>query len=270
MNIFKFEFKRLFKSSIIWSLVCGALLVMFVAFFPSMKGSGMQELLDAKLDALPSSILEAFNIGDTMDFTNISDYLAYSIQYIGMAAGVYGAILGVSALIKEESEGTIEFLYSKPTTRSKILIAKLLSSAAIFSMFIFITSIITMIATYIVKPKEVSIISVVMDIKLIFIGIAFLGFIFMAIGFLISVFIKSGKQATSIALGVYFTTYVIGILGKMQENLKVLLYLSPSEYVVPSNIIKNGFEDRYVISGVIIIIFCLTLSYFIYNKKDLA
>ena len=45
----------------------------------------------------------------------------------------------------------------------------------------------------------------------------------MSIGFLISVFIKSAKQATSIALGVFFTTYVIGILGKIQENLKVLL-----------------------------------------------
>ena len=41
-----------------------------------------------------------------------------------MAGGVYAAILGVSALVKEESEGTIEFLYSKPVTRSKIVTAK--------------------------------------------------------------------------------------------------------------------------------------------------
>lgn len=270
MNMFKFEFKRLFKSAIVWSAVCSALVVMFISFFPSMKNSGMQALVGEKLDALPSSILEAFNITNTMDFTNISDYLSYSIQYIGMAAGIYGAILGVSALIKEESEGTIEFLYSKPTTRSRILIAKLLASVAIYSMFIIITSIVTIVITAIVKPSEVELMPVIMNIKVIFIGIALLGLIFMAIGFLISVFIKSAKQATSIALGVFFTTYIIGILGKMQDNLSGLLYLSPSDYVVPSNIIRDGFEARYVISGIIIIIVSLILTYLIYNKKDLA
>lgn len=57
MNMFKFEFKRLFKSAIVWSAVCSALVVMFIAFFPSMKDSGMKALVGEKLDALPSSIL---------------------------------------------------------------------------------------------------------------------------------------------------------------------------------------------------------------------
>lgn len=270
MNIFKFEFRRLFKSAIMWSLVCSALIVMFMAFFPSMKDMGMQELVGEKLGALPSGMLEAFNINATMDFSNISDYLGYAIQYIGMAGGIYGAILGVSALIKEESEGTIEFLYSKPVTRRKIVTAKIFSSVAIFFIFIAITTIITMISASIVKPSDVELTSVLKDIKIIFVGITLLGLIFMSIGFLISVLIKSAKSATSIAIGVFFTTYVIGVLGKMQEDLDWLLYLSPSDYVVPSNIIKNGFEAKYVITGILIIIVSVALTYFIYNKKDLA
>ena len=95
MNIFKFEFKRLLKSCIIWSLVCGA------------------------------EILKAFNIDSSMDFTDIFNYLGYAIQYIAMASAVYGAILGVNSLISEESQGTIEFLYSKPINRLKIVTSKL-------------------------------------------------------------------------------------------------------------------------------------------------
>lgn len=270
MNMFKFEFKRLFKSAMVWSLVCGGLILMFLTFFPSMKNSGMQELMGAKLDALPASVLEAFNIQSTTDFTNISDYLAYTIQYIGMAAGIYGAMLGVSALIKEESEGTIEFLYAKPVTRSKIVTSKLLASVAIFCSFIIVTSAITMLVASVVKPTEVELTKVIMDTKLIFSGIAFMGLIFLALGFLISVFIKSAKQATSIAIGVFFTTYVIGILGKMKESLKVLLYLSPSDYVTPGNIINNGFETKYIIFGVVIMVVSIAVTYFVYNKKDLA
>ena len=121
MNIFKFEFKRQFKSLIIWSIVCSALVIMFMALFPSMKDMGMQELVGDKLGAMPSTLLEAFNIDEMMDFSNIKDYMGYCLQYIVMAAGIYGLILGASALSKEEKDGTIEFLYSKPITRNKIV-----------------------------------------------------------------------------------------------------------------------------------------------------
>ena len=97
MNMFKFEFKRLLKSSMIWALVCSALVVMFMSFFPSMKEMGIQELVGAKLESLPDTFLEAFNISGTTDFSNISDFSAYVLQYIIMAGGVYAAILGVSA-----------------------------------------------------------------------------------------------------------------------------------------------------------------------------
>ena len=112
VNIFKFEFKRQFKSLIIWTTVCSALVVLFMALFPSMKEMGMQELVGSKLEVLPEAFLEAFNISGATDFSNISDFSAYVLQYIIMVGGIYAAILGVSALVKEESEGTIEFLYS--------------------------------------------------------------------------------------------------------------------------------------------------------------
>lgn len=270
MNMFKFEFKRLFKSAIVWSLVCSALITMFLAFFPSMKDMGMQELIGDKLDGLSVKMLEAFNINAAMDFSNISQYIAYVIQYIGMAAGIYGAILGVSALTKEENEGTIEFLYSKPVTRSQIVTSKILSSVAVFLMFIVIITITTMGVSAIVKPADAELMTVMMDIKTIFVGITFLGLIFMAIGFLISVLIKLSKSATTIAIGVFFTTYVVGVLGKMQENLNWLLYFSPSEYVGAASLLDNGFELKYIIIGITIIVVSLIGTYVIYNRKDLA
>ena len=186
MNVFKFEFRRLLKSAIIWSVVCVGLVIMFMALFPSMKDSGMQDIVATKLDALPPALLEAFNLEEALDFSNISDYLAYAIQYISMAAGIYGIILGISALVKEESEGTIEFLYSKPITRSKIVTSKLLSSAIIFYLFIAIVGAVTMGVSMAVKPEEIEIMTLLMDIKTLFIGMAFLGYIFMALDFIIS------------------------------------------------------------------------------------
>lgn len=268
MNIFKFEFKRLLKGSIIWSLVCGALVLMFMLFFPSMKEMGMQELVFSKMDALPEAFLEAFNISGATDFSNIADFSAYVLQYIIMAGGVYATILGVSALVKEESEGTIEFLYSKPVTRNKIVTSKLLSNGLIFFMFLMIVGSIAMAISAVVKPEDVEMMSMLMDIKRLFIGMALIGYIFMAIGFLISVFIKSSKQAIPIALGIFFASYVLGIFSKLQERLSGFIYLSPFDYAVPSEIIRNGFEMKFVIIGLCIIIVSIVATYLVYNRKD--
>lgn len=270
MNMFKFELKRLLKGSIIWAFVCSALIVMFMLFFPSMKDMGIQELVGSKLEALPEAFLEAFNISGATDFSNIADFSAYVLQYIIMAGGVYAAILGVSALVKEESDGTIEFLYSKPVTRSNIIAAKLLASIVIFFIFLIILGAVTMIVSAVVKPENIGMIDMLMDIKTLYIGMAFIGYIFMAIGFLISVFIKSAKKAIPIALGVFFASYVIGIFSKLQDRLSGFIYLSPFDYASPSKIIKNGFETKFIVLGLCIIFISITITYFIYNKKDFS
>jgi len=209
MNIFRFEFKRLLKSCIMWSLVCGALIILFMALFPTMENSGMKDILSTKLDAIPSDLLKTFNIDAGLDFTDIFDYLGYAIQYVAMASAVYGAILGVNALIKEESEGTIEFLYSKPITRTKIVTAKLCSVALIYYVYIIILSIFTMGVCYVVKPEDVEVMELIINIKSVFIGISLLGFIFMSLGMLISALIKSDKGAIPISIGIFFVSYFL-------------------------------------------------------------
>ena len=270
MNIFKFEFKRQFKSLIIWSIVCSALVIMFMALFPSMKDMGMQELVGDKLGAMPSTLLEAFNIDEMMDFSNIKDYMGYCLQYIVMAAGIYGLILGASALSKEEKDGTIEFLYSKPITRNKIVTSKLLASIVIIFIFIFIIGLVTMAIGIIVKPEDIKTIDLLMDIKIMYIGMAMLSYTFMSIGFLLSMIIKARTNVTAVALGVFFASYFVGVLGKLKESFEWLIYFSPTDYFIPAKIFKDGFELRYVIVATVLILVSIVGTYIIYNKKDLG
>lgn len=269
MNIFKFEFRRLLKSAIIWSLVCGGLAVLFMALFPSMKNMGMESLVNDKMDALPSDILKAFNIDESMDFSNIYNYFAYCIQYIAMASAVYGSILGVNALIREESQGTIEFLYSKPITRAKIVTAKLASISVIFLVYIMIVFILTIGICYSVKPEDIESIDLLINIKSVFIGVLILGYIFMSIGLLISSIIKSDKGAISISIGIFFISYFLGIISKLKESFEWMKYFSPFDYYAPSLIISDGFEVRFIILGLVIILFSIVGSYTIYRKKNM-
>lgn len=270
MNIFKFEFKRQFKSLMIWSIICSTLVILFMALFPSMKEMGMQDLVGEKLGSLPPAVLEAFNISGMMDFSNIKDFMSYCLQYLVIAMSVYGAILGVSALSKEEKEGTIEFLYSKPITRSKIVTSKILSSALIIFILIVIVGIVTMVMGTIVKPEDLETMDLLMDIKTLYLGAALIAYTFMALGFLISVLINPRSNVTAVALGTFFASFFMGVIGKMKDGLEWLIYLSPTDYFIPAKILNDGFEIKYIAIALVIIIVSIAGTYVIYNKKDLG
>lgn len=268
MNIFKMEFKKGFKSLMLWSIICVALTVLFMSMFPSMKDSGMQELVNTKMDALPPAMLEAFNLKDIPDFTKLNQYFAYVFQYIVIAGCIYAGMLGAKSLIKEESEGTIEFLYAQPVSRNKILTMKILSSLLLFYIFIVITAVASMVIALAVKPSDLKVIDVIMDFKLLFGGFFLIGVVFMAMGFLISVLIKNVRLAMPVSTGIFFVTYLLGMFSGMIDKLEFLKYFSPFHYAVPSELIKKGIHTTNIVLSILIIVCSITATYTIYRKKD--
>lgn len=269
MNIVNFEVKRHLKSSIVWSLVCGAIIILFMAFFPSMESSGIQELVGEKLGAFPDGLMEAFGLDDMVDFTDIMQYLAYTIQYISMAIAIYALILGSNALLSEEAEGTIEFLYAQAVSRNKIVASKMLSNAYLLFQCIFIVGFLTMAVSAIFKPEHYEIVNLLMDIKEVFIGIAFVSYTYFSIGLLLSTILKPSQNTTSISIGVFFITYVLGVLSRLRDNLEGLKFLSPFDYALPMDIVRYGWERKYIFAGIIIILVSISTTFYIYYKKDM-
>lgn len=269
MNIFQFEVKRLFKSSLIWSLVCGAIIVLFMSFYPSMKDSGIQELVETKLGAFPEGFREVFGLNEMVDFTDIIQYMAYVIQYIAMAASIYGAILGVNALLEEEIDGTIEFLYAQPVSRSQIVAYKILSRVFLLLIYICITGLIAMLISILFKNEGIDTLKMLMDIKDIFIGMSFVSYIFFAVGLLLSTILKTTVNSTATSIGVFFITYVIGVLSKIRDGLEPLRYFSPFDYAMPMDLVKRGWDVKHIILGSSIIIISIIGTFVIYNRKDM-
>lgn len=268
MNIFKMEVKKGLKSLFIWSIICSLLIALFMSMFPSMKDSGMQELVNTKMEAIPKAMLEAFNLKDVTDFSKLNQYFAYVFQYIFIAGCIYAGILGSKSLIKEESEGTIEFLYAQPVSRTKIVTMKLLSSFILFYLFIIIMAIVSTVVAIIVKPEDLKIIDLIIDMKLLFSGFFLVGTVFMCIGFLTSVLVHHLRLAMPLSIGVFFVTYLLGVFAGMIEKLKFLKYFSPFHYAVPAEVIKYGFDKTNIVLAFVSSILCVALTYFIYRRKD--
>lgn len=104
---------------------------------------------------------------------------------------------------------------------------------------------------------------------LLTVAIGAISLIFLFVGILLSTIMKSSRNGISIALGLFFATYFIGIISKLKENLGFLKYFSPSEYFTPGEIIKNGFESKFIIILLLIVIISLITSISVYKRKDL-
>ena len=72
-----------------------------------------------------------------------------------------------------------------------------------------------------------------------------------------------------ISIGIFFVSYFLGIIGKLKDSFNWLKYFSPFDYYDPSEILKDGFEVKFIIIGICVIIISIISSYFIYGKKDM-
>lgn len=270
MNIVAMELKRRMRGMLIWSAVISGIMILFLAFFPSFKDSGMMELINAKLDAMPEGFLQAMNL-NSVDFSDIVQYFTYCYQYVLMASCIYAAMLGAGALVEEESEGTISFLYAKPVSRTNIVSAKLLGILATYWAFVIITGALSMLLCVFFKPAETDTLQMLSSLKLVFVYGFTMELIYLSIGFLISIALHTLKQATPISIGIFFVTYFAGIASKLTADAEFLRWFAPVFYFEPADVAKNGYvpDTGVLIVTAALIVVPILLSYVFYNKKDL-
>ncbi|MFA9380253.1 MAG: ABC transporter permease subunit [Acetanaerobacterium sp.] len=201
------------------------------------------------------------------------DFFGYTYQYVLIACGIYAALLGAQALAKEESDGTIEYLYAQPITRAQIVWQKLLACLASYALFVLTLSLTAGILFALLKPKDVAFVGLMTDMKLLMGGTLLSGAVFLCAGLMISTLLRSAGHATAVANGMVFFTYILGILSKMfsdkAEWAKGLIYLSPLDYAMPLDVLRHGFDAGRMLTGVTIIVVTTALAFYFYSKKDL-
>lgn len=269
MTLLKLEFKSLFRGMLVWGGILALMLIVFMAFFPFMESSVIQDLVGRKPDAVSSPLVEVFGLGDTPEFNNITVYFAYIMQYINIVIAIYAGILGTNALIKEETDGTIEYLYAQVITRNRIVAGKFLANFCTYGFLVFLLWMVSASLNLVFSSGKQEVIEMLLNVNRIYMGTFLIGFIFMTMGFLVSVKLPNAKQTFGWAMAMVFGTSIIGVLSTLVDPVDFLKYLSPLDLFKPNLIIISGFNMKAVglWSGVMILV--MTLTFVLYKKKDL-
>ncbi len=269
MNQFKMDFRRNFKSLLVWACVTAAVSALITALYPSMMQSDMLALMNAKLASLPQEMVAALHM-EGQDIRELPQYFAYMFQFVAMASCIYAGTLGFTALSREESEGTIEFLYAQPRRRAQIVSAKLASACVSCLVFFAAVGFASVLACVGVKPQELSLIDLVTPVKMVLLGTMIAGYTYLFIGFAVSVFLKKARHAALMAVGLFFLLYILGSIPAMAGVLDFLKWISPINYFIPNEVVVGGIITRNALICLGIMAVCAGVTYTVYQKKDFA
>lgn len=268
-DVIKFEIFRHSRTLLVWCIIMSLIVVLMMSFYPMMQNSAMEEVLNAKMDAIPDSLKKSFGIDVLSDLTKIGNYFAYTFQYMLIGICIFASMFGLNSLLKEEGDGSIEFLYAQPITRSKVVTSKLIANLILVSVLVIVTMIVSMVTCAILIPEDGNLTELMTHLKLIGVSTLLTSWVYLSVGFFLSATIRNPGMATTGFFGLFFLTYLTDMISKIVEDLEFLKYVTPFHYADPSELIRHGYQYIYLILSVSIIAVSIALCHIIYRRKDL-
>ena len=259
-TLFLHEIKRNKISLIVWSYALAFMLGVCVFIYPEMQ-TQMGDLSAMFSDM--GAFTEAFGM-DTLNFGEFMGYFGVEVgNTLGLGGALMAGIVGISALSKEERDGTSELLLAMPVTREWIVFEKLLFSA--FHIFL------VNAAAVIFSTVGIVAIGVEADggkIALIFLSNFIMQLEIMAITFGISAFLT--KNSIGIGIGISFGLYFLNILSNLEDSLEFIGKITPFAYANSGYIIEHGSIDAWpLVMGLVLTALGIATAFARYTKKDI-
>lgn len=260
MTIFFHEFKRDRVRLIVWAAAIAFMLGISIIIYPQMTSQleGMGDMFSEM-----GGFSEAFNM-DKINFGEFRGYFAVECgNVLGLGGALFAALIGITALSKEERDRTAEFLLTHPVSRSHVTAQKLL---AVMAQVVILNAAVVLVAVLATLAIGESI-----DGKLFF--NVFLGYLLMqleiaCVTFGLSAFIRGG--GIGIGLGLAFVLYFMNILANLTDSAEFLRYITPFSYADGTAIVSSGaIEVKYLIPGIAYALIGVAAAFIKYERKDI-
>ncbi len=243
----------------------------------------------------------ALSFGQSSNFEpNAYDFMYYTLEIFSFIIIIYCVVLGSNMIAGEQANGTLKLLAIRPYTRNKLLASKIIATMFFMIIFTALSAIITFIAgAAIYGTSSLPMLAVFnaetafITTPLVMIAIYLLSlilriFVYISIAFAISTIFKSHVGATTISILSYFVTLLFAFFLAAKpifkyiplNNIDFFKYLGGGTFISSSGIsLQNMFvspilpDTGFIFSIVMIsisIVFILSTTFIVFNKRDIA
>lgn len=261
MTVFFHELRQSKTALMIWSAAISFMLGVCVIIYPEMSTQmGDISAMFADMGAFSSAFgMDQLNFGEFMGYFGIE-----CGNTLGLGGALFAAIVGISALAKEEKEKTAEFLLTHPISRTRIITEKLFAA---FSQ-VFILNI-AAVAVTVLCMLIVNVEGDASTMTLIFLAYFILQLEICAVTFGLSAFLRRGELG--VGLGLVFVSYFLNIIANLTEDLEFIKYITPFGYADGAYIIsEKAIDIKYLAIGILFSVIGIVAAFLKYRKKDIT
>lgn len=261
MTILKHELRQGRASLLIWTAAISFLLGVCVLIYPEMAKQ-MGEISTMFADM--GSFSQAFGM-DKVSFGEFSGFFAVECgNVLGLGGAFFAALLGITALAKEEKEHTAEFLLSHPVSRTAVVAGKL--GAILFQLFVLdlAAALITLLSMAMIRETLPA-----STLALLFSAYFLMQAETAAITFGISAFLRRGGMGMGLGLAALF--YFLNLISNMLEETRFLKYFTPFGYAEGADILADhSIRAEYLAAGMALSLTGVFLAFWQYRRKDIG
>ncbi len=246
-----------------WAIAIASFISLNLAFYPTFKKQQAQ--LEQSLSQIPESAKALFS--DTGEFASPTGFLSSQVLYfmLPMLLGIFAISLGSSLIAREEKEGTIELLLSRPISRGKLLLGK-----AVVGIVLLGGAGLVAVATTVVLAKLVDLPISSTNISLSVGVCTLLALSFGAIAYMLTAIGKMRGASIGIATLIALGGYIIASLISMASWLKWPSKLMPFYYYHPSEILEGKYNWNNLLFILGVIVLSSMVSYIAFRRRDIA
>lgn len=260
MTLTLHELKCGIKPLLIWTIAITGFMITCIFIYPEMENE-MTDMSD--MFSSMGAFTKAFGM-DVLSFGTFKGYYAIECgNVIGIGGALFAALIGTSALSKEEAGHTAEFLFSHPISRVYVTYSKALS---ILIQLIFMNTVV--FASCIISIMFIGEDILWKELTLLHLAYFLLQFEIASVCFLFSS--KLNTNGYGLGLGFALALYFLNLIANITDDAKSLKYLTPFSFAEASDIMQNAeIELKYLLPGMCLGCVCLVLAFIVYKKKDL-
>ena len=252
------------RGLILWTSIIILIFLIVFLVYPSIATGENAKMINEYLKMFPEEMLKAFN----MDISGIDSVFGWfkseGYTLLLLIGGLYSSILGSTILLKEESDKTIEFLYSKPINKNQIIKSRILCGIINIAILVVVVFIFNLWGMHLSNDLDI------LPFTLLSLSPLLIFYVFFFISLFLSTFFTKTKKVLGISIGLVFISYFLQMMGNISHSVETLKFMSIFELQASRYIIlNNNINVIGLIIGIILMVVLTFLTTKKYNKKSI-
>jgi ABC-2 type transport system permease protein len=252
-----FHLRERRRSPLAWGLPLGAMSAFIVAIYPSVQGA-----LTKVVAQYPEGLKQAFGIGELSD---VEQYLHGEMLslIVPLAIGYLAARAVASDLSGAAESGRLEAILSAPVTRSAVCFGAFLAAAVEIAAVLILTLVLSLVGSVLAGAglgfgHALAGFAAVWPLALVGGGLAVV----------VSGFSLKTSVVTGVVAGALVAMYVIDLLGKLDESISGVRYVSIFKYY--GNAIETGIEPAAFVGLAALALVLAAVGALLFERRDLT